>query len=195
MKSSICLIFSIFLLSFAATAEDKCLYSLEEDLSKAKTTWTAYKTPKKVGVNGSFTTISYTAQEAENLNLFLKSAKVEIDTESVNSGLKERDDKLLKFFFKLMKNSKIKAHVENIKDDTALVIISMNNVKKEVPMKYTFDKNLLTLTGDIDILNWSLDKALASINKACFVLHEKKTWSDVGLKIEVPVKYECHGKL
>lgn len=195
MKHSIYLILTSFLLSMSLQAEDKCFYSLPEDLTHAKTTWTAYKTPKKVAVSGSFSTITYTAQVSEDLKQFLKSASVEIETASVNSGVKERDDKLVKFFFKLMKNPKIKAKIETFKDDSALVMISMNNVKKEVPMKYTYAQDVLTITGDIDILNWSLDKQLASINKACYTLHEKKTWSDVSLKIEIPVKYECHGKL
>ncbi len=195
MKHSIFMIFTGFLLSMSLHAEDKCFYSLSGDLSQAKTTWTAYKTPKKVGVNGTFKEIAYTAQESEDIKSLLKSAKVEIETSSVDTKDKVRDDKLIKFFFKLMKNPKIKAHVETIKDDTALVMISMNNVKKEVPMKYSYDKNFLTITGEIDVLNWSMDKSLASINKACFVLHEKKTWSDVTLKIEVPIKYECHAKL
>ncbi len=195
MKYSIYVILTSFLLTMSLQAEDKCLYSLSEDLSTAKTTWTAYKTPKKVGVNGSFGTISYSAQENADLKQLLKSAKVEIETATVSSGDKTRDEKLVKFFFKLVKNPKIKVHVETVKDNSALVMISMNNVKKEVSMNYTYANNVLTLTGEIDVLNWSLDKALASINKACYVLHEKKTWSDVALKIEVPVRYECLGKL
>jgi polyisoprenoid-binding protein YceI len=176
-------------------ADTKCFYSIE-DSAKNKVTWTAYKTPKKVGVDGSFSKITYFAQESDDLKTFLKSATVEIETASVDSGNKERDEKLAKFFFKLMKNPVIKAHVQNVQDNnTALIMLSMNKVKKEVSMKYTYENNLLTLTGEIDVLNWSLEKSLASINKACFALHEKKTWSDVALKITVPVKYECHEKL
>ncbi len=74
-------------------------------------------------------------------------------------------------------------------------MITINKLQKEVSMKYAYDNNILTLSGEIDVLNWSLDKPLASINKACYALHEKKTWSDVSLKITVPVKYECHEKL
>lgn len=194
MKKYLYVIFATFIASLSINAEEKCVYFLDE-LKKAKTTWTAYKTPKKVGVNGTFTKISYLAQESEDLKKFLQSAKIEIETASVDSGLKERDDKLLKFFFKLLKKSVIKGEITNVKDDTVLVLLSMNNVKKEVSLKYTLLNDVITLTGEIDILNWSMEKSLASINKACYQLHEKKTWSDVALKIEVPIKHECQAKL
>ena len=196
MKNYNLLALTVFFISLPSLfADSKCFYSME-DSSKNKVTWTAYKTPKKVGVDGSFSKISYIAQESEDLKLFLKSAIVEIDSSSVDSGNKERDEKLAKFFFKLMKNPTIKAQVQTVQDNnTALVMLSMNKVKKEVSMKYTYENNVLTLSGEIDILNWSLDKSLASINKACYALHEKKTWSDVSLKVSVPVKYECQGKL
>ncbi len=157
---------------------------------------TAYKTAKKVGVNGSFTKATYTATDSENLNIFLQSAKAEIDVTSVNSGLPERDEKLLKFFFKTMKKNTILASIQNIKDQNALVLLTMNGVKKEITMKLNvIDNKMVELSGDIDLLNWSLNKQLASINKACSELHEKKTWSEVSLKIEIPISYECHEKI
>ena len=195
IKYSLWTIFASFFLAQFTFADNKCFYSLE-DPTKAKVTWTAYKTPKKVGVDGSFSKITYFAQEADDLKVFLKSAKVEIESSSVDSGNKERDEKLAKFFFKLMKNPIIKAHVQTVQNEnTALVMLTMNNVKKEVSMKYAYENNILTLSGEIDVLNWSLDKSLTSINKACYALHEKKTWSDVALKVTIPVKYECHGQL
>lgn len=194
-KCSLLFIFASFFLSQLALANNKCFYSLE-DPAKAKVTWTAFKTPKKVGVDGTFSKITYSAQESDDLKVFLKSATVEIETASVDSGNKERDEKLGNFFFKLMKNPLIKAHVQTVQNEnTVLVMLSMNKVKKEVTMKYSYENNILTLTGEIDVLNWSLDKSLAAINKACYALHEKKTWSDVALKVSVPIKYECHGQL
>lgn len=194
MASAFHIFVLITLLPLTIFAQNKCFYFLQ-DPSKAKLTWTAYKTPKKVGVDGSFSKITYTAQDTETLNDFLKSAKIEIESSSVVTGMKDRDVKIGAFFFKLMKNPLIKAQVKSIKDDTLKVVLDMNNVKKEIDMKYTYEKDILKLTGQIDILNWSMSTSLEALNKACLALHEKKTWSDVALKIEVPVKYECQGKL
>jgi len=126
---------------------------------------------------------------------FLLSTSIEIDANSVKSGDDTRDEKLQKFFFKLMKTKTIKAKIQTVNDNNVMVLLSMNGIKKELTMNYTFANNLITLTATMDVMDWSLGKALDSINKACAALHENKTWSDVNLTVEVPASLECHAKI
>ena len=194
MKAQTYLLIFAFLSIFNAQADNKCLYSIK-DTTTAKVTWTAYKTPKKVAVQGSFDKIEYKSTESEDLKSFLLSSSIEINTESVNSGNKERDEKLVKFFFGLMKKKVITAKIQNVNEKNLLVLLTMNGVKKEITMDYTFENNILKLSADIDVINWSLNKPLASINKACAALHENKTWSDVNISATIPVFYECSQKI
>lgn len=195
MKSRIIPLLASMLFSNLVSAETKCLYTLNSTL-KPVVTWTAFKTPKKVGVNGSFSQINISATESEDLKSFILSAKAEIEAQSVSTGLEERDQKLSKFFFKPMKKKSIEASIISFKEKSILMLLSMNGVKKEITMNLeNKDNKTLMLTGSIDVLNWSLGKELSALNKACMDLHEKKTWNDVELKIEVPITFECLEKI
>ncbi|MDD2448545.1 MAG: YceI family protein [Sulfurimonas sp.] len=169
--------------------------------------WESYKTPKKVGVGGSFDKVTYTAAAAEGNNFreILVGSSVVIETPSVNSKHESRDETLVKFFFNQMKDTVIKAKIVDIKSDKRMkgkpktgemsVEITMNGVTKVVPMKYVFDKGDLSAKGSIDLLDFSASKALSSINEACYDLHEGKTWSDVGISFSTKIKFDlCNTK-
>lgn len=192
------LFFSFFLVLFISSnlkAETKCLYS-QDKTNKPVITWTAFKTPKKIGVNGTFSKINISSSDSDDLNKFIVSSKAEIEAQSVSTNNEERDQKLVKYFFKPMKKNNIEASIVGFKENNILMLLSMNGVKKEITMKYeNKDNKVLIFSGSIDILNWSLAKELTSLNKACMDLHEKKTWSEIELKIEVPITYECLEKI
>lgn len=164
--------------------------------------WEAYKTPQKVGVGGVFDRVTYTAiaPEGNNFREILVGSSVVIETSSVNTKHESRDDTLVKFFFKEMSDPEIKAKIVDIKSDKRIrgkpktgemrVEITMNKVTKVVPMKYSFDSGELSAKGSIDLLNFSVNKALSSINEACYDLHEGKTWSDVGIGFFTKIKFD-----
>ncbi len=156
-------------------------------------TWKAYKTPLKIGVGGSFDDVKYTpvAAEGKNFREILVGSTVAIDTRTVNSKHKARDEKLYKSFFKEMNIQGIKAKIIDIKADPKVkgaprtgiiaVEIDLNGVNKTIPMKYSFADSVFAANGYIDILDFSAKKALTSINRACHDLHKGKTWSDVSI--------------
>ncbi len=156
-------------------------------------TWKAYKTPLKIGVGGSFDDVKYTpvAAEGKNFREILVGSTVAIDTRTVNSKHKARDEKLYKSFFKEMNIQGIKAKIIDIKADPKVkgaprtgiiaVEIDLNGVNKTIPMKYSFADGVFAANGYIDILDFSAKKALTSINRACHDLHKGKTWSDVSI--------------
>lgn len=162
--------------------------------------WTGYKTPKKVGVNGTFDKVTYApvAPSGEDFRSILVGSSVVIDSSSVNSKHEDRDAKLAKFFFALMSDKNINAKIVDIKADKRVkdaprtgvvtVEIEMNGVKKTTPMTYSFSDDIFEAKGSIDLLDFSANKALAGINEACFDLHEGKTWSDVGISFKTKIE-------
>ncbi|MCB9061645.1 MAG: YceI family protein [Halobacteriovoraceae bacterium] len=154
--------------------------------------WTAFKTPKKVGVSGTFNKqalglVSHTASSIQEL---LKGASVEIDSNDVFTDNKARDGKIAKFFFSTMEVSKnIKADVSKVTDKLIMLKVSMNGRIVEVPMEYTLKGNSLEAKGTLDVLNFAMDKELKALNQACFAKHEGKTWSDVNISFQAD--FDC----
>jgi hypothetical protein len=173
-----------------ANASGGCLLAQQ---GKVNVTWNAYKTPAKIAVGGKFDKVVYTpiAPNGKNFREILVGSSVKIDTRSVDSKNKGRDESLVKYFFKQMSSSYINAKILDIQADkrikgkprtgTLTVEMTMNGVSKSVPMSYSYDKGVMNAKGYIDLFDFSATKALRSINKACYDLHQGKTWSDVAI--------------
>ena len=159
--------------------------------------WTAYKTPAKKGVSGSFDTLKLKGSEsAKSLEKLLVGTQVKISTTSVNSKNEGRDKKLVEFFFGLFSDDKIYAEISVLKGNETqgnmLVDIVMNSQRQQIPMSYTIKENQLYAVGYLDLAEFKALHAVASINKACFDLHQGKTWSDVKVEFTLPVNKVCH---
>lgn len=196
------LLFSVILLSsfiYASevTTKQSCILSQEGDV---EVNWQSYKTPAKIGVSGAFDDVSYKSikKEGKNFKEILVGSSVTINTNKVNSKHVDRDLKLTNSFFKIMSDEKITAKIIDIqakskemdkpKTGTLIVEITMNKVTKKIPLKYIHDKGVMRADGFIDILDFGAAKALTKINKACFDLHEGKTWSDVAIGFKMNIK-------
>ena len=163
-------------------------------------TWEAFKTPLKLGVGGHFTKVNYksSVKSATDLNTLVAGSTVNIEVASVDSNNKGRDVKLLNDFFKQMAGPDIKAKIVSLKKDkdarktgVATVSVTMNGVTRSVPMKYSFSNGKLSANGVIDLFDFKASKALQAINKACFDLHQGKTWSDVNIGFTMVIKASC----
>ena len=167
---------------------------------KVTVEWKAYKTPLKLGVGGTYDDVKYraAAKEGKNFREILVGSAVTIDTKSVNSKNKARDEKLYNSFFKQMNIQNMEAKIIDIKADPKVknaprtgivsVEIQMNGITKTIPMKYSFADSVFDAKGVIDILDFSAKKALTSINKACHDLHKGKTWSDVNISFTTKIE-------
>ncbi len=145
-------------------------------------TWTAFKTPLKLGVKGTFDKISFTKGKD-----CLKGANVTIDKQSVDTKNPGRDKTLDQFFFSKLKGN-IEAKLLNVNEKTLDVAITLNGITKIVPFFYTNKDGVITAKGVIDIFDFQGDKALRSIAKACFDKHQGKTWNDVSLQFVIDNK-------
>lgn len=148
--------------------------TLEPDFDLAKTTltWTAFKTPDKIGVSGTFDEIQLTD------NAFV------INTKSVNSGNEERDPKLREFFFANLSDSLITGNYGIPSSNKIPVTLKMNGVEKTFDFDYMVNDTATIVTGKIDMLaDFSGNAAFEAIHNACKELHLGKTWTDVDLKV------------
>ena len=137
--------------------------------------WTAFKTPLKLGVKGTFDKITYTP--GKNC---IKGAEVIIDKHSVDTKNPGRDKTLDSFFFSRLQGD-IRAKIKSVGDKTLTVAVTLTGVTKNVPFFYEKKGSTLTAKGVIDLFDFSGLEALRSINKACFDKHQGKTWNDVEL--------------
>jgi hypothetical protein len=64
----------------------------------------------------------------------------------------------------------------------------MNKITKKVPMKYSYSDSVFSAKGVIDVFDFSANKALSSINKACFDAHQGKTWNDVTIAFSTHIE-------
>ncbi len=159
------------------------------ELASSQLEWTAFKTPKKVGVKVKFDRYEIKSQPGKTINEILSKSSFNVDSTSVNSGNPERDKKIVKFFF--TQNDKvipIVGNVTKVSDKTVDVLFKINNIEKSISLTKVIKDNELILKGVIDTLDFKLSDSLAAINNACKALHEGKTWSDVEIQITAQFK-------
>lgn len=168
-------------------------YSLVNDSTKVS--FTGYKTTDKKPVGGQFTKINITknntgatAMEALNGTAF----SIPVSSLFTNDATGTRDPKLLEFFFGVMKDTELISGVfKTGADNTCSIDVTLNGETANIPLtfKATSD-NAYTFNGVMDLKDWNALDAVASINKACEVLHTgadgvSKTWSEVAIQAEV----------
>lgn len=149
--------------------------------------WTAFKTPAKVGVKGTFDEmkLSEVNQDAATLEEGLKGAQFAIVTSSASTGDPARDETLrLNFFTKLVGN--INGFFGEFKDGKVAVHLTLNGITKEKEFAYEATETGVKLNGSIDILeDFAAKDAFTALHAACNALHEGKTWSDVEIAVEI----------
>ncbi len=182
--------------------EEICFYSYDETAG-AQVRWTAFKTTAKKGVGGQFDQVNVTAGEkSTKITEVLETIKFNIVTSSTNTSDEGRDAKIVKSFFGVMSETDlILGQVKNVSGDntsgTCSFYLTINNIEKETVLDYVVEGATIILTGEIDVINWGAEDAVASLNEVCGPLHAgedgiTKTWSVVELEIETTLKKSCH---
>lgn len=178
--------------SVEATAEVTEMYSLVQDSTKVS--FTAYKTTEKLPVGGKFQEINFsntnsgaTPLEALNGTEF----SIPVSSLFTNDPTGTRDPKLLEFFFGVLKDTELISGVVKVEGDNSSMDVTLNGETQNIPLTYEMDgDNKITFNGVMELENWNALDAVASINKACEILHTgkdgvSKTWSEVAVKAEV----------
>lgn len=152
--------------------------------------WTGFKTEKKVAVSGSFNEIDLNIKSSENLSEFLKSAKVKINSLSLESKNEGRNHSMTSTLFSLVTAKEIKGAITEVNESekTLLLDVTMNQVTKSVPMTYSIVDGNITAKGAIDILDYNLKGSFLAFAKECAIHHENKSYSDVNIEFTIPFK-------
>lgn len=149
--------------------------------------WTAFKTPEKVGVKGTFDQVSLTGLNTNATSLVdeLKGAQFVIVTSSANTGDPARDNTLaMNFFSKMVGN--INGFFGDFKDGKVAVHLTVNGITTEKVFAYEATENEVKLNGSIDIIeDFKANDAFNALHQACGALHEGKTWTDVSIAVDI----------
>lgn len=182
------LFIALFLISTSYASE--CTYKLG---NKNTINWTAYKTMAKAPVSGSFQVFSLNGiKPVKKKSQTIDDLAFIIDARSVFSGNQGRDAKLLAHFFTQNKSIlNIKGATKKYSKKQIGLLLTINSVRKEVPMAVTITGNTIKAVGHIDIFDFGLHSSLIAINKACSLLHNGKTWNDVMISFEGELIKEC----
>lgn len=178
------------------TEEQICFYSYNE--GSTELTWTAFKTPEKVGVSGSFNEIQVESENSDDKMVVLESLSFKMNTASVESNNEDRNGKIADKFFGTINTPEITGRVKSIGDDgKAIIAISMNGVEKDVEGDYTLEDNTFSYTTTIHLEDWNALDGVAALNEECHSLHmtdgkgESKLWSEVDLSFTTTLASDC----
>ncbi len=198
MKKIILLLITFTLMMTTSCKKEKTVVVPEVKTSNAKTfsvigetslvKWTAFKTTDKVAVKGKFNTINVTnSKKATSVEEALNGILFSIPVSSIFSNETTRDSKLKQFFFGAMKNTEFISGTFDINDKGSFANITMNGISKTIPLKFEIDGQTATFNKTLNLSDWDLGNAVASLNKACFDLHKgadgvSKTWDEVEIE-------------
>ena len=185
--------FLVTLLATVGLLQAECSVEM---ITPVQVAWTAYKTPKKIGVDGGFlATVYHGKTEAKSLPELLLKSRVQLEVNNVDTKDPFRDAKLVQFFFNMMQGAVIEADVISISgsnDAGDLVItVSMNNRAIDVPLHYEVKEGKFRAKGVLHLFDFNAQEPLKMLTANCYAPHEGKTWEDVTVGFSFDVKKSC----
>ncbi len=183
----------VFALFRPATANGDCTFSIATDAVKME--WTAFKFTDKTGVTGTFTKTTLAGPtSADSFTALATGLTMSIDAASIESNNPARNLTIREFFFeKFVPDPIIRGHATALRGDekngTIDIETTMNGVSRSVPFAYTIGAdNAVEAKASIDMLDFKLEKAHASIHQTCEEQHRgpdgvSKTWTTVELAL------------
>lgn len=154
--------------------------------------FTAFKTTEKFPVKGWFKSFSISKiNQAERVEEVFANASISIDVASLETNDEGRNQRLIsEFFGKTTSNESIEGKVVafDAQNSTAALSLNFNGVEKELTFNYSLSGDTLNMNSSLNLADVNGLEALASLNKACEVLHKgadgvSKTWEDVEINI------------
>lgn len=176
--------------------EKVCFYSYNE--GSTEFTWTAFKTPEKVGVPGSFNDIKVESESSDDKMAVLESLSFSMETATVETNNEDRNGKIADKFFGTISTPQITGKVKSIGEDgKATFEVTMNGITKDVTGEYTLEENTFSFNSSIDVADWDAMAGIAALNEICHSLHmtdgqgESKLWSEVDLSFKTTLSSDC----
>lgn len=162
---------------------DKDYFNYNPETTTLK--WTAYKTPKKIAVTGTFNDVSVqNVDKSKIAEDVLDGATFSINTKSLDTGDASRDAKIVGLYFMNLSNTDIVGAFGDFDNGNVPVTLKMNGIEVQKEFSYTFENRKIIITGKIDMISdFSSNSAFDILHDACSQLHEDKTWTDVSIEI------------
>lgn len=198
MKKIVLMAFAMSLFAVSCKKEEKVETPVEETTEvvnevenlklvadSTKVSWTAYKTTDKIAVGGSFTEIELkNTQEGTTPEEVLEGSSFSIPVSSLFTNNPDRDSKLKQFFFGAMNDTELIGGTINFANGKTTLMLSLNGVAKPVEVESTFENNVFSVNGILNLDDFNGQQAIESINNVCKDLHKgadgvSKTWSEV----------------
>lgn len=155
----------------------------ESDFDSIGLQFTAFKTDKKIGVPGTFKAIFLKANAGKTIAEVMEGAQFTIDAKTVDTALEERNIKVRDYFFGNLTNPYITGTFQSFSTTGYEIVLKMNDIEKTYKINSPASSDSLSFSFPIDVISdFSASKSLEGIAKACEVLHEGKTWSEVEIK-------------
>ena len=180
----------IALISFNASAA--CVYKVTPDTTKVS--WTAYKTPKKVGVGGEFKKFTVKSPEsAASIDELVAKTTFDIDASSVSTTNPDRDKKIVSNFFTSKgKVIAINGKVTKVAAKEVTAALTLGTTTKDVMFTKAEAGDKTTLSSQINVMDYNLKSNLEAITAACKALHEGVTWPEVMIAVEFQTTKTCN---
>jgi hypothetical protein len=204
MKKTIVLLTIYSLLTITGCKKDKTVVVTETETPNSNTfsvigetsvvKWTAYKTTDKIAVKGKFNDINVTnSKQAKTIEEALNGILFSIPVSSIFSNETTRDNKLKEFFFGAMKNTEFISGTFDVNEKGSFANIILNGVSKTIPIELNIDGQTVKFKNTLNLNDWNLADAVASLNKVCLDLHKgadgiSKTWDEVEIEAVIYLK-------
>lgn len=152
--------------------------------------WTGFKTEKKAPVSGTFNEINLNIKKSDKLSDFLTSAKVKINSLSLESKDKGRNENIVTTLFSLSSAKVITGVITKVNEDekTFLLDVTMNEVTNTILMMYDISDGKIIAKGTLEILDFNMKDSFLAFAQKCAALHENKSYSDVNIEFMIPYK-------
>ncbi len=194
MRKVIVLLSVVFLFLSCKDKVEKKEFCVDENTLTVK--WTAYKTTDKVPVSGKFEKVIIQKSEYGKSTVdAVNNVEFSIPVSSIFTNNTERDEKLKKFFFGMMKDTEhIEGTVSLQENNEGTLHLTMNGVTASLPIQYKVKDQLVTIEGVLNLDTWKGKLAIEALNKACEDLHKgadgvSKTWNEVKVEAGIYVKF------
>lgn len=166
------------------------------DTESVSLKWTAYKTTAKLGVGGEFGKINIKDYSlADSPEGAIDEVTFSVPVSSLFTGNTDRDYKLINLFFGVMDQTEFLTGTFHALEGDAtqgkgVMDLTMNSKTCDLPYDYVIKNDSMFISTTLNINEWNGEKALESINKACYDLHKgddgiSKTWEEVDIKASV----------
>ncbi len=175
-----------------------CSYSYEN--ANSTIAWTAFKFTEKVGVGGTFNTLTVSGtNSAENMFQVFEGLRFNIPVSSVNSNNPDRDMKIQKYFFaNLSEMENLEGFFSNINENgEGMLSLVMNGRSQEVPVQLEARGDSVFLNTSIDVQMWDGMSGIEALNQVCEDLHKgadglSVLWPNVDLSLSTKLNKECN---